>query len=81
MSNTVHAHAGGSRSFTISPALVRTLLTILEFVCITVGPAVLAFNIFNFNLAKNGFYYKDAAQWGIAIGIFMIALAYVLRRK
>ena len=78
MSN--NANVAG-RSFSISPAFIRTFLTTLEWVCFTAGPALVAFNLFNFNIAKNGLYYKDAAQWGIAIGVFMITLSLALRRK
>lgn len=63
----------------ISPALTLKIKKTTEVVGFTVGPAVLAFNLFNFNIAKNGYYFKDPAQYGIAIGVFLIALAWVAR--
>lgn len=53
---------------------------ILEVIGLTLGPTLLAFNLFNFSVAKIGYYYKDAAQFGIAMGVFLIALALVAKR-
>jgi len=65
----------------ISPELVAQFSGILKTVGFTVGPALVAFNIFNFNIAKIGYFYKDPARFGIAIGVFLIATAWYLGRQ
>ncbi|MDH5648419.1 MAG: hypothetical protein OEY67_02085 [Gammaproteobacteria bacterium] len=66
---------------TLSPALIKNILKTMEVAGFTAGPSVLAFNLFNFNISKLGLYYSEPAQYGIAIGVFLIALALLLRSK
>ena len=59
---------------------LKLLTKIGEAASFTLGPALVAFNVFNFNITKSGFlYYRDDAQYGIAIGVFLISLAFVMR--
>lgn len=67
------------RSISISSAQAKSIREFIAVVGITLGPAVLAFNLFNFNVVKNGYYFKEPAQYGIAIGVFLIALAWVTK--
>ena len=53
------------------------ILKIIQTIGYALGPAVFTLNIFNFVPGKRGYYYTDSTEWGIALGIFLISLAYV----
>ncbi len=70
------------KTVSISPELVARATKITEVVGYTFGPALIAFNIFNFNIAKLGFYYMDAARFGMATGVLLLASAiYISKQK
>jgi hypothetical protein len=80
--NRMAAHTRTTpRAVSISPELVNQITKITEIVGFTVGPALVAFNLFNFNLAKIGFFYKDPARIGIAAGVFLIAAAWYIAKS
>ncbi len=70
-----------ARSITLSPALIKNIWKAIEVTGFTIGPAILAFNLFNFNISKLGFFYKDPAQYGIAGGVFLIAAAIIIHKQ
>lgn len=43
------------------------------------GVAFTSFNIFSFKVVKNGYYYNDASQIWLAVGITAIAASYVIK--
>lgn len=57
-----------------------TISKYTELIGLTLGPAILAFNLFNFTLGGSGYYYKDPAQYGIALGVFLTAIGLVIKR-
>lgn len=81
------SNASASKSYdqglatALSPAILKMVWNTLEVIGITLGPALLAFNLFNFNLGRLGIYYRDAAQYGIAIGVLLIAIALLIRKQ
>ncbi len=56
------------------------IFKIAESVGWVVGPAVFALNFFSFKLGKAGVYYETGSEWGIAIGILFISMAFVARQ-
>ncbi|GMR18328.1 MAG: hypothetical protein BMS9Abin33_0736 [Gammaproteobacteria bacterium] len=70
-----------AHSITLSPTLIKNIWKSIEVTGFTIGPAILAFNLFNFNLSKLGFFYKDPAQYGIAGGVFLIAAAIITHKQ
>ncbi|WP_455222826.1 hypothetical protein [Kaarinaea lacus] len=56
------------------------ILKIVESVGWVIGPAVFALNFFSFKLGKAGAYYETGSEWGIAIGILFISMAFVARQ-
>lgn len=70
-----------AHSITFSPTLIKNIWKSIEVIGFTVGPAILAFNLFNFNLSKLGLYYKDPAQYGIAGGVFLVAIAIIIHNQ
>jgi hypothetical protein len=75
-----HNHAN-NKAVSISPELIAQAKKTMEVVGYTVGPALIAFNIFNFNIAKIGFFYKDPARIGIAAGVFLLAAAWYIAKS
>ena len=53
---------------------------IVESVGWVIGPAVFALNFFSFKINKSGVYFESDSEWGIAIGVLFISLAYVARQ-
>ena len=81
MSQGSHGHTR-PKTVSISPELVNSATKITEVVGYTFGPALIAFNVFNFNIAKLGFYYMDVARFGLAAGVFLLASAiYISKQK
>jgi len=59
----------------------RLAFRITESICLGLGPAITALNIFSFSLTRSGdIYYKNGTTWGIAIGVFLIFVALVARK-
>ena len=56
------------------------ILKIVESVGWVIGPSVFALNFFSFKLGKAGAYYETGSEWGIAVGILFISMAYVARQ-
>ena len=55
-----------------------TILKAVETGCLALGPAITAYYLFSFTVDKFGYYYKDT-EFGIAMGIFVIALGRAIR--
>lgn len=58
----------------------KLVFKIVESVAWVLGPAVFALNFFSFNLGKSGVYYGAGSEWGMAIGVLFISLAFVARQ-
>jgi hypothetical protein len=56
------------------------IFKVVESVAWIIGPTVFALNFFSFKLGKAGFYYETGSEWGIAVGILFISLAFVARQ-
>ncbi len=54
------------------------LMKIVEAVCFAIGPPVTAYYAANFTVDQHGYYYRGM-ETGIAVGVFLISLAYALR--
>jgi hypothetical protein len=52
---------------------------IIESIGWIVGPALFALHFFSFKLGKAGAYYETGSEWGMAVGVFFISLAFVSR--
>lgn len=72
-------HRTDVRAISISPELVTKLKLAFEIIGYTMGPALVAFNIFNFSVARLGYFYQDPARYGIAGGVLLICIAWLLR--
>ena len=59
---------------------VKLVFKIVESVSWVVGPTLFTLNFFSFKLGKAGAYYESGSEWGIAIGVFFISLAFVARQ-
>lgn len=59
---------------------VKLVFRIVESVAWVIGPALFALNFFSFKLGKAGAYYETGTEWGIAIGVFFISIAFVARQ-
>jgi len=57
---------------------VSSLLTAAEVFCRIAGPAVFAYFVASFTVDKAGYYYADK-EWGIALGVLLIAAGRVLQ--
>jgi len=51
----------------------------IEMLCFAIGPAVTAYYAASFTVDNHGYYYRDS-ELGIAAGVFLISLGYVVRR-
>lgn len=58
----------------------KMVFKIIESVSWVVGPSVFALNFFSFKLVKAGMYYESGSEWGMAIGVMFISLAFVARQ-
>ena len=56
------------------------ILKIVESVGWVLGPTIFALNFFSFKLGKAGAYYETGSEWGIAIGVLFITMAFVSRQ-
>lgn len=59
---------------------IKLVFKIVESVSWVIGPTVFALNFFSFKLGKAGAYYESGAEWGMAIGVLFISLAFVARQ-
>jgi len=59
---------------------VKLVFKIVESVAWVIGPAVFALNLFSFHSGKSGVYYGSGSDWGLAIGVLFISLAFVARK-
>jgi len=59
---------------------VKLIIKIVESVAWIVGPTVFALNFFSFKLVKAGMYYESGSEWGMAIGVLFISIAFVARQ-
>jgi hypothetical protein len=55
-----------------------TLFRTIEAACFAVGPAVTAYYLTSFTVDSHGYYYRDT-EFGIAAGVFLVALGFALR--
>lgn len=53
---------------------------IIESVGWIIGPFLFVLNLFSFKLGKAGIYYESGAEWGMAVGVLFISIAYVARQ-
>ncbi len=55
---------------------------IVYSVGLSVGPALIALFILDFKYATRGkyYYYTDGAEWGVAVGVFLVMAALVSRK-
>ncbi len=58
----------------------KLVFKVVESVAWLIGPALFALRFFSFKLGKAGFYYETGSEWGIAIGVMLISLAFVARQ-
>jgi len=58
---------------------VDLALKIIESVAWFVGPAVFTLNFFSFTVDRSGYFYRDGPEWGMAIGVLFISIAYITR--
>jgi hypothetical protein len=58
---------------------IETVWKAAEAICFTIGPAVTAYFVFGFAVDQYGYYYRDT-ELGIAVGVFLIALGFAVRR-
>ncbi len=60
----------------------QLIVKIVESIGYSIGPALIALNIVDFRYARHShfYYFTSATQWGIAIGVLLIGLAYVARK-
>lgn len=63
-------------------ATIILIQKIVYTIGMTAGPALIALFMFDFKYASRGkyYYYTDGAEWGIAIGVFLVMLALVSRK-
>lgn len=63
----------------ITAALIQK---IIYSIGMTIGPMLIALFVLDFKYATRGkfYYYTDSAEWGIAIGIFLLMVAIVSRK-
>jgi len=58
----------------------KLVFKIIESVAWTIGPTVFVLNFFSYKLGKAGAYYETGSEWGMAIGVLFISLAFVARQ-
>lgn len=59
---------------------ITLILRIVETACWTIGPFLLALNLAAVKSSKGTYYFVDANEWGIAIGVLLISGAYVVKK-
>lgn len=66
-----------TKSRGLDKTMMNLILKIVQTFGYLVGPALVALNLFSFTPGRRGYFYTTGAEWGIAIGVFLIALAFV----
>ena len=55
------------------------VLKVTQVIMLLTGVALTSFNLFSFKVVKNGYYFNDANQTWLAVGITAIAVFYVIK--
>lgn len=58
----------------------KLVFKIIESIAWVVGPSIFTLSFFSFKLVKLGVYYEASSEWGMAIGVLFISLAFVARQ-
>lgn len=59
---------------------IQTLaLKLAQIVAFLTGVLLTTYNLFSFKIAKNGYYFNDDNQTWLAIGVSLLALAYIIK--
>lgn len=59
---------------------IQTLaLKITQIIAFLAGVLLTTYNLFSFKIAKNGYYFNDDNQTWLAVGVSLLALAYVIK--
>jgi hypothetical protein len=66
-----------TRSGGLDKTIMNLILKIVQSFGYIVGPTLVALNLFSFIPGRRGYFYTTAAEWGIAVGVFLIMLAVV----
>jgi len=56
------------------------IFKIIESVGWVIGPPLFALNFFSFKLGKAHVYYESLSEWGMAIGVLFVSMAFVARQ-
>lgn len=54
-------------------------LKITQVVMILAGVALTTYNVFSFKVGTKGYYFQDANQTWLAVGVTAIAIAYIIK--
>lgn len=66
-----------TKSRGLDKTMMNLILKIVQTFGYLVGPTLVALNLFSFTPGRRGYFYTTGAEWGIAVGVFLIALAFV----
>ncbi len=55
------------------------ILKIVQAITLITGLAFTSFNLFAFTVVKSGYYYKDANQYWLALGVSLLAINYLVK--
>lgn len=58
----------------------KMIFKIVESVGWIIGPMLFVLCFFSFKASKSGAYYETASEWGMAIGVLFISIAFVARQ-
>lgn len=59
---------------------IQTLaLKITQTITFLAGVLFTTYNLFSFKVVKNGYYFKDENQTWLAVGVCLLAAAYVIK--
>lgn len=56
------------------------IFKIIESAGWIIGPCLFALHLFSFKLGKAGSYYESGSEWGMAVGVLFISIAFVARQ-
>lgn len=59
---------------------LKLVFKIIESIAWVIGPSVFTLSFFSFKLVKSGIYYEAGSEWGMAVGVLFISLAFVARQ-
>lgn len=64
----------------MSNAQIKALaLKIIQIVSLLAGVALTSYNVFSFKVVKNGYYFQDANQTWLAVGVTAITVFYIIK--